>query len=100
MSTDPSSGPHGGLERWVVDRFEGDRAVIVSEDGRSVDVERDALPRTCRAGDVVRVARGADGTFEWSDAAVDEEATRERRAEAERILDELKGRDPGGDVVL
>lgn len=96
MSTDSSAD----FELWVVDRVEGDLAVVVSEDGRSVEVDRDALPRACRAGDVVRVTRSADGELAWNDAVVDEEATRERRAEAERILDELKGRDPGGDVAL
>jgi len=49
---------------------------------------------------VLRVSRDADGELEWGEGSVDDEATRERRAEAEGILEELRKRDPGGDVAL
>ena len=92
MSTD--------AELWVVDRTEGGVAVLVSDDGEVVEVERGALPRGSQAGAVLRVRRGADGQLGWSGGVVDEVATVERRAEAERILEELRKRDPGGDMAL
>ena len=40
------------------------------------------------------------GTPNWDGARIDQEATEEARDEARKILDELKERDPGGDVKL
>jgi hypothetical protein len=87
-------------EVWVVDRFEGDLAILVSDDGEVVETARKLLPRGSRVGVVLRVSRDADGELEWGEGSVDDEATRERRAEAEGILEELRKRDPGGDVAL
>ena len=92
MSTD--------LETLVVDRIEGDVAVLVSDEGEVLELERGLLPHGAKAGVVVRAPRGDDGSFDWARAGVDEEATRERRREAEEILRELRKRDPGGDVAL
>lgn len=88
------------LDRLVVDRFEGGVAVLVGADESTIEVDRSLLPRSARAGAVLRVARDDRGELQWSEAAVDEEATAERLSGAEEILDELRGRDPGGDVVL
>jgi hypothetical protein len=92
MSTD--------VRTLVVDRIEGGVAVLVTDAGETVEVGRELLPRGAREGVVVQVPRGADGLYEWSRAVLDEEATRERRGEAEEILRELRKRDPGGDVAL
>jgi hypothetical protein len=92
MSTD--------FETWVVDRFEADLAVIVSDSGAGAEVARAQLPPGCEVGTVLRVRRRADEVIHWAEATVDEEATRERRAEAEAILEELRERDPGGDIAM
>lgn len=88
------------LETLVVDRIEGGVAVLVTSDGEPVEVAPALLPREAKAGVVVRAPRRSDGSFDWHRALVDEEATRERRAEAEEILRELRKRDPGEDVAL
>lgn len=75
-----------------VDRFEGrDRsiAVLVAEDGRSIDVPIDFLPPGIAPGDVLRA------TFER-----DDEATKRLAEETRKIQDELKATDPGGDLQL
>jgi hypothetical protein len=87
-------------ETWVVDRFEAHLAVLVSDGGDVVEAARSLLPPGSRVGAVLRAARDADGDFEWAEAVVDEEATRERLAEAKAILEQLRKRDPGGDIGL
>jgi len=88
------------VEHLVVDRFEGGVAVLVGDDETTMEVDRSLLPRGARAGAVLRVRRDGQGELLWSEAAVDEEATAARLTEAEEILEELRRRDPGGDVVL
>jgi hypothetical protein len=114
---------HGGREVegeaiWVVDRIEGDVVVLVEDgSGASVDVARARLGANAEAG-----ARGGDGggsdlrasvdegavlrvpvvggVPDWGRAEADERLRRERLEDARDLLDELKRRDPGGDVVL
>lgn len=90
-----------GERVWVVDRIEGETVVLV-EDGsrRTAEVGRSGIGVTVREGSVLRVPVSASGTLLWGDAAADERAERERREEGERILAELRRRDPGGDVAL
>jgi hypothetical protein len=87
-------------ETWVVDRFEAGLAVLVSDTGQITQAERTTLPHGAKEGTVLQVPRGEDGTIRWSEAWVDDETTKERLAEAERVLEELRKRDPGGDVAL
>lgn len=87
-------------EHWVIDRFEAGIAVLVSDDGGVVEVARSLLPHRSKAGAVLRITRDADGDIVWGEVCLDEEATAERIAEAESILAELRGRDPGGDIAL
>lgn len=100
-------------EIWVVDRVEGDAVVLVRDDGgeaaerepghggpRTEDVPSAEIGAPVREGDVLRVPLGADGRPDWR-AARPDDALRNRRLERARaVLDELKGRDPGGDVEL
>ena len=51
-------------------------------------------------GAVLRVPVTEEGQADWSLAVLDEELRRRRIAEAQNILEQLKKRDPGGDVVL
>jgi hypothetical protein len=78
--------------RLSLDRFEGkDRsiAVLLTEDGQTIAFPRALLPAGARAGDVLALSLERDA-----------EATRELVEETRAIQDELKRRDPGGDLKL
>ena len=86
---------------WVVDQIEGDTAVLVEDGtGRTLDVSRSAMSVSVEEGTVLRVPDTEEGSPNWGLAVPDEELRQRRLAEAQEILDQLKGRDPGGDVVL
>lgn len=84
---------------WVVDRIEGERVVLVEDaSGRTAEVGRSGIGAAVHEGTVLRVPVAASGTLAWQDARRDEDAERARRDEAEEIIDDLRSRDPGGDV--
>ena len=86
---------------WVVDRIEGDTSVLVEDGtGRTLDVSRSLLAVSIDEGMVLRVPTTVEGGPDWGLAEPDEELRRRRLAEARAVLEELKKRDPGGDVVL
>src|SRR5436305_14529292 len=86
--------------RFIVDRHEGDLAVVEVDGGSTLDVPRWLLPHAARPDDVllVSVEQGTDRTVVTivSDVA----ATERARAAARHAVDHLKRRDPGGDVIL
>ena len=85
---------------WVVDRIEGEVAVLVGDDnGQMTDIPVNVLPEGLREGSVLRVPEDM-GEQLWASASLDEESRLARLTEAEGVLDELRQRDPGGDVVL
>ena len=85
---------------WVVDRIESGVAILIADrDGRQADVPVAGLPAGVVEGTVLRVPE-ADGRPVWSEAVADEEARQARLREAEEVLQRLRRRDPGGDVVL
>lgn len=85
---------------YGVDRIEGKIAVLIGDDGRSVDVPRQMLPAGVREGSVLQVRIGVDGSPDWSSGVLDE-AEQERRVKTAReTLARLGRRDPGGDVAL
>lgn len=91
----------GGDRLWVVDRIEGERVVLVEDaTGRTAEVGRSGIGVSVREGAVLRVPASGSGTLEWQSARLDEAAEQARRDEAEEILDDLRSRDPGGDVAL
>ena len=86
---------------WVVDRIEGDTAVLVEDEtGRTLDVSRTLISVSVDEGTVLRVPATEEGGPDWGLALADEELRERRLAEARDILEELKSRDPGGDIVL
>jgi hypothetical protein len=85
---------------WVIDRIEGEWAVIDRPDGTSFDLPRWMLPDGCREGDVLRVAVGRDGAAATWRIERDEAETARRLEKARRELEELRRRDPGGDIKL
>ncbi len=72
-----------------IDRYEGDLAVLVTEDGRQIEFPRDLLPEGAKAGEMLSLALERDL-----------EATRALRAETKKVQARLKKRDPGGDLKL
>ncbi|WP_336788467.1 DUF3006 domain-containing protein [Paenibacillus sp. MMO-177] len=69
------------MKRGVIDRFEGDLAVI-EVDGDTIDVAKTLLPKKARVGDAIVIED--DGTFR-----IDKEATKKLRKEIDALMDEL-----------
>jgi DUF3006 family protein len=86
--------------RFIIDRYEGDLAVV-EVDGRGfVDLPRWLLPAGARADDVLAVTLEAGPERATITIARDAEATTRARDAARAAVERLKRRDPGGDVVL
>ena len=86
---------------WVVDRIEGATAVVVEDGtGRTLDVSRSLISVAVEEGTVLKVPVTGEGEPDWRSAEPDDELRRRRLAEAQDVLEQLKTRDPGGDVVL
>ena len=86
---------------WVVDRIEGDTVVMVEDGtGRTLEVSRSLLSVSVDEGTVLTVPATEAGGPDWGSAEPDEELRERRLVEAREILEQLKSRDPGGDVVL
>jgi hypothetical protein len=83
---------------YVVDRFEGQRAIVVTDDGEVIEVSKGSLPSGCREGTVLRV--DAAGPPDWPQAVIDEEERGRRLDGARDTLRRLGESDPGGDVTL
>src|SRR5690606_36628776 len=86
--------------RLIIDRFEEDLAVVEVDGERFLEVPRLLLPDGAGEDDVIRVRRSAEGAGLVLELEVDAEATAEAREEARRLVEELRARDPGGDLVL
>lgn len=85
---------------YAVDRIEGAIAVLVGDDGTTIDLQRSVLPGRIREGTVVRVSLGPDGRPDWSTAEIDEKERSRRLKTAEERLRKLSESDPGGDITL
>src|SRR5262245_59818215 len=75
-----------------LDRFEGDRkqiAVLVTDDGQQFNISKGLLPKGTRPGDVLtlQIERDSEATKRIADAT-------------KAVQDDLKKRDPGGDIRL
>jgi len=86
--------------RFIIDRHEGDLAVV-AVDGRSLlDVPRWLLPHAARPDDVLGVTVDAGPDRTVVTIVRDAAASARARAEAEDAVARLKRRDPGGDLRL
>ena len=86
---------------WVVDRIEGDTVVLVEDETRrTLEVARSLISVSVDEGTVLRVPATEEGGPDWGLAVADEELRERRLDEAREVLEQLKKRDPGGDVVL
>src|SRR6266496_3632643 len=86
--------------RLIIDRHEGDLAVVEVDGAGFSDLPRWLLPRHAQPDDVlaVTVEPGAECTV--ISIARDVDATARARSAAERAVERLRLRDPGGDVAL
>lgn len=90
----------GGEVFYVVDRFERSLAVLSSDSGEEHSVLVGKLPRGLRDGDVLRTGQYSNGEPNWTTARLDRGETERRKHEARDILQELRRRDPGGDIAI
>lgn len=84
---------------YAVDQLKRRWAVVIDDEGRTQQVSRGQLPSRLTEGDVLRVPL-EEGHPDWGAARVDPEETERRRREAQRLIDRLRERDPGGDIEL
>lgn len=91
-------------EVWMVDSIEDGVALLVEmsddEEPALIEMAAGLLGDSAIEGAVLVVPLGEVGEPLWGEAQRDLETEAEVRAEAERMLTELRKRDPGGDVVL
>ena len=87
-------------QRYAVDRLNATTAMLIDENGHTIAIPKNRLGVTPEEGMILFIPVDSSGTPNWYEARVDQEATKEARMEARKILDELKERDPGGDVKL
>lgn len=69
--------------KYIVDRFEGEFAVLEKEEGGTIDVPRSEIPKA-KEGDVVLFENGA--------YSIDAEETKKRKALIEEKMKKLFGR--------
>lgn len=86
--------------RLVIDRFEGDFAVIELEGGTVIDVPRWLLPAGASEGDVIIVQPPESDSADTVTLRVDPDATAASRELARERLRRLRAGDSGGDIVL
>ena len=72
---------------FVVDRIEGDVAVLVGDDDTNLDIPRRQLPATAREGSVFRITYDNSGRPDWATAEMDEVEERKRRREMKQRQD-------------
>jgi hypothetical protein len=86
----------------VIDRIEGAVAMLEDDGGGGITLPLDRLPagHAWTEGLVIRVPLDATGRPDWRSAQPDHAETRRRLGEGAETLEQLRKRDPGGDVKL
>lgn len=87
-------------QHYAVDRIRHRTALLVDDQERQILVPTSRLPRELAEGQVLLVPVNEAGTADWGRARIDEAEAQRRKAQAEETIEELKERDPGGDVTL
>ena len=85
---------------FIIDRHEGDLAVVEVDGREFVDLPRWLLPAGARADDVLAVTVDAGPERATITIVRDADATARARDAARAAVERLKRRDPGGDIVL
>lgn len=85
---------------YVVDRIEGELVVLIEdESGDKVNLDSWELPAVDE-GTVLAVELDGNGKPKWGSATMLAQETKRRAAEANKLLENLKKRDPGGDIKI
>jgi hypothetical protein len=84
---------------FVVDRIEGRHIVLIGDDESEVALTRPDIPLRVREGTVLRVTMVGDDPV-WATARRDAEEEQRRLEDLERRMNDLRSRDPGGDLAL
>ncbi len=69
------------MRKFSVDRFEGDIAVLIDEQGASIEISREMLPDGCEEGEII--------CFDGKKYSLDIKSTEAARSEVRALLDEL-----------
>ena len=77
-------------EWFVIDRFEGDTAILQNDDGADFNVEGSIIDPASSEGSVLRVAIDDGGEPQWETALVDDDETERRRAAARARIERLR----------
>ena len=86
--------------KYVVDRIEGELVVLVEDDtGDKVNLDSWELP-ALDEGTVLAVELDDNAKPKWGTATVLIDETKRRAEQAGRVIEDLKKRDPGGNVSL
>jgi hypothetical protein len=86
--------------KYVVDRIEGELVVLVDdESGDKANLDSWELPAVDE-GTVLAVELDANSKPKWGTASVLTGETKRRMEQGERQIEDMKKRDPGGDVAL
>ena len=84
----------------TVDRIEGEVAVLVSDAHRKIfEVNLEELPEGTKEKSILHVFERRDQPV-WGSAVLDESIEAQKESEAEGIVQDLKQRDPGGDITI
>ncbi len=85
----------------IIDRFDGELAVVEVDGTQFIELPRWLLPAEAREDDVLTLTRraAADGAI-THEIRIDAGATARARAEARELVDRLRRKDSGGDLVL
>lgn len=68
--------------KGVIDRFEGDYAVVELEDGKMKDIKKSLIPDDAKEGDILIInEKGIN--------KIDKEETHKRKEEINSLMDEL-----------
>ena len=86
--------------RLIVDRHEDNRTVVEADGAGFFDLPRWLLPSAARGDDVLAVTVEADADRAVITIVRDAGATAKAQSEAASAVEQLKRRDPGGDVEL
>lgn len=85
---------------YAVDRLEGTLAVLISDSNQQQLVSLTNLPGGLREGDVLRLTLDSDGAPIWTSARFDKAESDRRMLGATKTLQDLRLRDPGGDLSI
>ena len=83
---------------YAVDRVENELVVLLDDEGTGFAVPLTQLPLALREGMVLDVRHGGDGRPDWSTAVHDKTEERWRLEDAARRLEQLRQRDPDGEM--